>query len=80
MNISRDTHHVVPNSDRGGWDIKRGGADRASAYVDTKAQAINIAREISRNQGTEMVVHEKNGRIQSSDSHGHDPCPPKDMK
>ncbi|MDF2858620.1 MAG: hypothetical protein K0Q87_4471 [Neobacillus sp.] len=80
MNMSRDTHHVVPNSDRGGWDVKRGGADRASAHVDTKAQAINIAREISRNQGTEMVVHGKDGRIQSSDSHGADPCPPKDKK
>lgn len=73
--MPRDTHHVVPNSDRGGWDVKRGGAERASAHADTKVEAEKIAREISRNQGTELVIHGKDGQIQRSDSHGNDPCP-----
>ena len=29
MSKGPKTHHVVPNSD-GGWDVKRGGAGRAS--------------------------------------------------
>jgi len=45
------THHVVPDSD-GGWNIKKGGADRASGHFDRKQDAINRAREISRNQGS----------------------------
>lgn len=71
-----NTHHVVPNSE-GGWDIKRGGSKRSSGHADTKAKAVDIARGISRNQRTELVIHGKDGRIQSKDSHGNDPFPPR---
>jgi hypothetical protein len=70
-----DTHHVVHNPD-GGWDVKRGGGERASSHHETKQAAIEQAREVSRNQGTEMRIHNLDGRIGSSDSHGHDPNPP----
>jgi uncharacterized protein YdaT len=71
-----DTHHVVPNRS-GGWDVKRGGAERASGHFDTKQEAVEQGREISRNQGTELRIHNQDGRIAQSDSHGHDPNPPK---
>ncbi|WP_412776580.1 DUF2188 domain-containing protein [Thalassospira lucentensis] len=71
-----DTHHVVPNPD-GGWDVKRGGGDRASSHHDTKQDAVDRARQVSRNQETELRIHNKNGQIGSSDSHGNDPHPPK---
>ena len=71
------SHHVVPNS-KGGWDVKRGGAKRASNHYEKKQDAINKARQISRNQGTELRIHNKDGKIARSDSHGRDPCPPKD--
>lgn len=71
-----DSHHVVPNPD-GGWDVKRGGADRASGHYDTKQEAIDEGRQISRNQGTELRIHNQDGRIAQSDSHGRDPNPPK---
>lgn len=77
--MSRKTHHVVP-SPNGGWNVKKGGAERASIHTDTKQQAIDAGRQISRNQGTEFVIHGQNGRIQRSDSHGNDSCPPKDKK
>ena len=73
----RDTHHVVPNPN-GGWDVKRGGAEKASLHTETQAEAISRGREISRNQGTEFIIHGTDGRIRASDSHGNDPCPPKD--
>jgi hypothetical protein len=66
------THHVVPNSD-GGWDVRRGGADRTSGHFDTKREAIDRGREISRNSGTEFKIHNRDGRISQSDSHGNDP-------
>ena len=62
--MARSSHHVVHNPN-GGWDVA------------TKEQAVNAGRQISRNQGTEFVIHGMNGRIQSADSHGNDPCPPK---
>ena len=70
------SHHVVPNAD-GGWDVKKGGSNRASGHFDTKQEAIDAGREISRNQETEFFIHGKDGKIQRKDSHGNDPFPPK---
>lgn len=67
-----DTHHVVPNAD-GGWDVRRGGAARSSGHFDTKQDAIQRAREISRNADIELKIHNRDGRIAQSDSHGNDP-------
>jgi len=76
MKKKGNTHHVVPNP-TGGWDVKRGGASRASSHHDTKKDAVDTGREVSRNQETEFKIHNKNGRIAQSDSHGNDPYPPK---
>lgn len=70
------THHVVPAS-QGGWNVKKGGADRASGHYDNKTDAVKAAREISQNQGTELKIHNKDGKISQSDSHGKDLYPPK---
>lgn len=72
--MTRKTHHVVPHPE--GWAVRRGGSERASVVTDTKREAIDIGREISRNQGSEFLIHGLNGRIQQSDSHGNDPYPP----
>jgi uncharacterized protein YdaT len=70
-------HHVVP-SQKGGWDVKRENSKKASGHFDTKQEAIDYGRQVSRNQNTELVIHNKDGRISEKDSHGNDPCPPKD--
>ncbi len=74
----RSEHHVVPHPD--GWAVTRPGAQRPSVVKDTKQEAVDKGREISKNQGTELVIHKKDGTIQNSDSHGRDPNPPKDKK
>jgi hypothetical protein len=71
-----DTHHVVPNPN-GGWDVKRRGGERASGHFDRKSDAIDYGRQVSKNQGTEFRIHNKDGKIANSDSHGKDPFPPK---
>ncbi len=75
----RKTHHVVPSS-QGGWDVKKGGAERASKHFETKKEAETWGRDVSINQKSELVIHGKNGQIQRADSHGNDPCPPIDKK
>lgn len=75
----RKTHHIVPHSG-GGWDVKKGGAERTSKHFDQKNEAIDWGRQVSTNQDTELIIHGKDGVIQRSDSHGHDPCPPRDKK
>ena len=74
--MPRDTHRVMPHPD--GWQVKRDGDSRPSHITDRQADAIDIAREISRNQGTELQIHGRDGRIRRSDSHGNDPFPPRD--
>lgn len=66
------THHVVPNP-KGGWDVKVGGGEKAIQHHDTKKPAIDNARDISRNQGSELLIHNKDGKISQKDSHGNDP-------
>ena len=73
--MARDTHRVMKHED--GWQVKRDGGERASHVTDTKAEAVALARDISRNQETELQIHNKDGQIGSSDSHGNDPNPPK---
>ncbi len=69
------SHHVVPNS-KGGWDVKKSGAKKASKHTDTKQDAVKAGRKISKNQYMEFFIHKKDGSIQGRDSHGNDPFPP----
>ncbi|MBK7426511.1 MAG: DUF2188 domain-containing protein [Saprospiraceae bacterium] len=70
--------HVVPKGDK--WAIKGAGNEHYTRIVDTQEQAISIAREIAKNQKSELVIHRKNGTIRDKDSFGNDPYPPKDTK
>lgn len=72
--------HIVPNSDRGGWDAKRPNAERASKHFENKQQAIDWSCELAKKEGLEMIPHRKDGQIQNPNSYGNDPCPPKDTK
>lgn len=68
--------HVAPHP-QGGWQVKGEGNSRATARTTTQREAIGIARTISRNQGSELVIHRPNGQIRDKDSHGRDPFPPR---
>lgn len=67
-----DTHRVMPHKD-GGWQVKRDGGKRASRRTETKEEAERLAREISGNQETELVLTRRDGSIERRDSHGNDP-------
>ncbi|MDX8440483.1 DUF2188 domain-containing protein [Mesorhizobium australafricanum] len=74
--MSKKGQHVVPNGDK--WSVRRSGASRASGTYSTQKEAIERARDIARNQQTELYVHGRDGRIRERDSYsGSDPFPPK---
>ena len=73
--MSRKGQHVVPRD--GKWAVRRAGADRVSRKFDTQREAIEVARNIARNQGTELYIHGQDGRIRERNSYGKDPLPPK---
>ena len=70
--------HVVPHED--GWATKKEGASRAGSVHDTKADALEQAREQAKREHVELVIHRQDGTIQDSDSYGRDPFPPRDKK
>ena len=63
--------HVVPNGD--GWAVKGERNSKATHRTNTQQQAIDLAREIARNQKSELFIHRKDGTIRDRDSHGNDP-------
>jgi len=77
--LPRKTHHVVPAPDDG-WNVKKGGSDRASKHFDRKEDAIKWGTEVAKNQDSELVIHKRDGSIQNPNSHGNDPNPPRDKK
>ena len=72
----RGYQHVVPHDD--GWAVRGEGNSRATSVHDTQREAIDVGREIARNQGGELLIHGRNGQIRERDSSGnHDPFPPR---
>lgn len=71
-------YHVTPHDD--GWAVQKEGGKRASRVADTQRDAIDIARELSVNQGGgEVSVHGRNNRIRDKFTApgGNDLFPPK---
>ena len=73
--MSKKDVHVVPHKD--GWATKTEGASRAGGVYDTKAEAYDAGRQQAINNRSELVTHNKDGKISGSDSYGNDPFPPK---
>lgn len=67
--------HVVPVDNR--WGVKGEGNMRYTSIFDKQSDAIAAARQISRNQQSELFIHSRNGQIRERDSHGNDPFSPR---
>lgn len=70
--------HVVRRGN--GWAVRGENNSRDTSHHQTQTEAIEAAREIAQNQGREVVIHGRDGKIRDKDSYGHDPMPPKDRK
>nr|WP_319571045.1 DUF2188 domain-containing protein [uncultured Draconibacterium sp.] len=67
--------HVVPHN--GKWGVRGAGNSKVTKTANTQQEAINAAREIAKNQQSEMIVHRPNGQIRDKNSYGNDPFPPR---
>lgn len=73
--MSGKNQHVVPAD--GEWGVRGEGNERLTSRHQTQADAERSAREIARNQRSEVVIHRADGRIRDRDSYGNDRFPPK---
>ena len=81
--MSKDRDRIIFQRDDGKWANKRNDADKASSVHDAQGDAINVAREMLRNQGGgELTIKGRDGQIRSKDTiaPGHDPFPPRDRE
>lgn len=67
--------HVVPTDK--GWGVRGEGNSRLTTVRGTQAEAIKVSREICQNQGSEQLIHGRDGQIRERNSYGGDPFPPK---
>ena len=68
--MAKKNQHVVPHPQ--GWAVRGVGNQKASSVHSTQREAIDAAREIARNQGSEMLIHGVNGRIRERNTYGDD--------
>lgn len=76
--MAKQDQHVVTHDD--GWAVRGEGNKRVTSQHETQGEAIEAAREIARNNTSEVVIHGRDGKIRDKDSYGQDPCPPKDKR
>ncbi len=70
---------VSPRPD-GKWEVQREGSQKPSRVTDTQHDAWEIGRGYAQADQVDLIVQGRDGRIQSHDSYGNDPCPPKDTE
>ena len=76
--MAKRNQHVVPLGT--GWAVKGERSQKFTVITSTKREAVSVARNIAKNNNSELVIHGKDGKIQDKDSYGNDPNPPKDKK
>ncbi len=68
--------HVVHRpGDR--WAVRREKSTRDTEVYDTQYEAFDAARQIAINQGGEVFIHRRDGKIRERNTYGKDPFPPR---
>ena len=74
MGKKRQVIRVVPNGS-GGWDVQDG--KRVVSHHRKKETAVDRGRsEAKKQKPSELVIHKKNGKIQTEHTYEQDPYPP----
>jgi hypothetical protein len=67
--------HVVKRDD--GWAVLGEKNSRDTSHHRTQQEAFEAARDIARNQRSEVFIHGEDGKIRERNTYGNDPFPPK---
>ena len=68
--------HVTKKQEQKNWRVMQEGNSSPLAYADTQQQAFLIAREIAKDEISDVIIHRPDGRIGERGSYGNDPYPP----
>ena len=70
----KDQHVVKRGKD---WAILSAKSSKDTSLHNTQEAAIKKATQIAKNQGSELFIHGRDGKIRERNSFGNDPYPPK---
>jgi hypothetical protein len=70
---AKDRHVIASTS--GGWSVHSSGASRASRRFDRQSDAVRYARDLAREERTDLYVHRKDGTVRRRDSYADDHSP-----
>lgn len=62
--------HVVPH--KGNWAVKGEGNERYTRITKTQSEANKYAKEIAKNQQSELFIHNRQGQIRERNTYGTD--------
>ena len=62
----------------GKWTVKGEGNSKVTRVFDKKSDALELGRQIAKNQQSELISQKANGQINLKNSYGNDPHPPID--
>lgn len=69
--MARSVWRVSPLDE--GWQVRRDGASRATAVVETKREAVETAREIAQSHApSRVMIHRVDGTIQRHVDYGEE--------
>ncbi len=72
----KKNQHVVPHG-KGEWAVKGEGNEKYTYITPLQQDAIEIAKQISKNQQSELFIHTRKGKIRERNSYGEDHFPPR---
>jgi uncharacterized protein YdaT len=67
--------HIVSHPE--GWAVQPEGSKKATQVFNTQKEAIAKGKEIAKNQQSELIIHNREGKIREKNTYGNDPHPPK---
>lgn len=73
--MAKKNQHVVPT--QGGWAVRGAGSKKVTKVFPTQKAAIKKARDIARRQGSELLIHGRDGKIREKNTYGKDPYLPR---
>ena len=61
---SDETYRVVYDKEEKNWVVRIDGGKRASRRCATKAEALEVAKDLAKKKDADLSVHKKNGKFQ----------------
>ena len=72
----RKVYHVAPKKGSG-WKVQAEGTQRPTRIKKTKEDAVQEAKDLAKRQKpSQVIIHKKDGTIQTEYTYGEDPHPP----